>query len=94
MKLLRTLIALVIILMMASYAFAFAYHNTTLVRVDSLLGPIIELPFAVWLGIALLFGLFIGFLASLFRRTGQSLEVRRLQRELKNAKERLSKLAP
>ncbi|ASP40386.1 hypothetical protein CHH28_17635 [Bacterioplanes sanyensis] len=91
MKQLKLGISMLLFVLVLVYAIAFSANNSTAVNVDLLTGAVIQGPLSLWLGAMLLLGAVAGYLLSWLSKARQSLELRRLRREVKQLQERASK---
>lgn len=93
MKKLKTGLSIVIFLLVLAYALAFSAHNSQALALNFLVGLPVSWPAALWLGMALLVGAVLGFISSFTLLARQKLQLRRLNKELNDTKQRLNKLS-
>ncbi|MFY9180230.1 MAG: lipopolysaccharide assembly protein LapA domain-containing protein [Venatoribacter sp.] len=86
MKKFKTLLSLVVFIAVLAYALAFAARNSQTLSLDFIVGESVAWPTSLWLGGALLVGALLGFFSGMFIYTKQKLEIRRLRKELNNAR--------
>jgi uncharacterized membrane protein YciS (DUF1049 family) len=92
MKLLKNLLTLVIILIVFGYGVLFSIYNEQNVELDFIFLDSLPVPLSIWSGGLIILGIMLGLLIGSASKMLQGIENKRLQKELKNAKNKLEKL--
>ncbi len=94
MRTIKLVLIAIISLAILAYTIAFARYNSLEISVDFLVGRYVTLPFSAWFGVALVTGLAIGYGLSALLLLHQSFQCRRLEKQLREAQERLRQPLP
>jgi uncharacterized integral membrane protein len=81
----RMFVSLMSFVLLLVYCLAFAARNSSLVTVDFLAGLPVELPLALWMGLAVMIGCLFGVIAGVASGFRKNREIRRLQKQLNAA---------
>jgi len=92
LKKLRILVSLISFLLIFVYCLAFAARNSDDVAVFFLVGTPVELPLALWFGLVLGMGCLLGILVASYSIVSKKRQIKRLEKKLEAAEERLSRL--
>jgi len=93
MKALKLAISVLLLLVVLAYTLAFAAHNSADVTVNFLAGATLTLPLAIWIGLFISVGALTAWLVGGLTSTVRQLKLRKLQKELKQARQRLDKVS-
>lgn len=92
MKLLKNLLVLIIILAVFGYGILFALYNKQSIELDFLFHDSVTVPLALWSGSLVTLGVVVGLLVALASKMSQSMENKRLKKEVKQIKVKLEKI--
>jgi uncharacterized membrane protein YciS (DUF1049 family) len=92
MKLLKNLLVLLIVLAVFCYGILFALYNEQNIGLDFLFLDTLSVPLSLWSGSLVVLGIVMGLLTASVSKMLQSIENKRLQKELKQMKAKLEKL--
>ena len=92
LKKLRILVSLLSFLLIFVYCLAFAARNSNDVAVFFLIGEPLSLPLALWFGVVLGVGCLSGILVASYSIIAKQRHIKRLEKKLAAAEERLSRL--
>ncbi len=92
MKLLKNLLVLLIVLLVFGYGILFALYNEQSIALDFLFLDVLQVPLSLWSGSLVGVGIVLGLLVASLSKIMVSMENKRLQKELKQAKAKLEKL--
>ncbi len=92
MKLLKNLLVLLIVLLVFGYGILFALYNEQSIALDFLFLDVLQVPLSLWSGSLVGLGIVLGLLVASLSKIMVSMENKRLQKELKQAKAKLEKL--
>lgn len=92
MKLIKNLVVLLLVLAVFIYGLLFSLYNEQDVVLDFLFVDGVSLPLSLWSGILVVVGVALGLLVASASRIFQGAELRRVRRELTQAKDKLEKL--
>jgi lipopolysaccharide assembly protein A len=92
MKLLKNLLVLLIVLLVFGYGILFALYNEQSIALDFLFLDVLQVPLSLWSGSLVGLGIVFGLLVASLSKIMVSMENKRLQKELKQAKAKLEKL--
>lgn len=93
MKTFKLAISLIALLIILIYSIAFASSNNHEVTVDFLVGLSLSLPVSIWLMMSFATGLLISISVGLLIRTSYRLKIKKYQKELSTAQQRLNKIS-
>lgn len=92
MKLLKNLLVLLILIAVFIYGILFAIYNEQHVALDFLFLDSLAVPLSLWSGGLVGLGIVIGLLVAVMSKMTQSLENKRLKKEIKQIKAKFEKL--
>jgi uncharacterized membrane protein YciS (DUF1049 family) len=92
MKLLKNFIVLLIVLAVFGYGILFALYNEQHIALDFLFIDSVSVPFSLWSGSLIVFGIALGLLVASVSKMLLGVENKRLNKELKQVKIKLEKL--
>jgi uncharacterized membrane protein YciS (DUF1049 family) len=92
MKLLKTILLLLIVIVVFCYGILFAIYNEQNIGLDFLFLDPLTVPLSLWSGGLIALGVIIGLLVASVSKLMQGSENKRLKKELKHIKVKLEKL--
>jgi uncharacterized membrane protein YciS (DUF1049 family) len=92
MKLLKNLLILLIVLAVFCYGILFSIYNEQNIGLDFLFLDTLSVPLSLWSGSLVVLGIVMGLLTASVSKMLQSIENKRLKKELKQMKAKLEKL--
>ena len=92
MKLLKNLLILLIVSVVFCYGILFALYNEQNIGLDFLFLDTLSVPLSLWSGSLVVLGIVMGLLTASVSKMLQSIENKRLKKELKQMKAKLEKL--
>ena len=93
MKQFKLMLSVAVFLLILAYTLAFSAHNSGSVGVDFLLGFQVAMPLALWLGLFFTAGALFAWLITGLANTAQKIKLKKLKKELEDAKRRLDKVS-
>lgn len=93
MKQIKLILSVVFFVLVLAYTLTFAAHNSDSVSVNFLLGLEVSMPLALWVGIFIAVGALLTWLITGLAHTAQNIKLKRLQKELEDAKRRLDNVS-
>lgn len=93
MKQIKLILSIAVFLVVLAYTLAFAAHNSGSISINFLAGFGFSMPLALWLGIFFLAGALLTWVLTGFSNTAQKLKLRKLQKELEEAKRRVDRVS-
>ncbi|WP_221801206.1 LapA family protein [Oceanobacter mangrovi] len=91
-KKIRLALSLISFLLIFVYCLAFASRNSADVAVNFLVGEPLVLPLALWFGFILALGCALGILVGAVTILARKRQIRRLEKQLADAQDRLGRL--
>ncbi len=92
MKLIKNLVVLLLVLAVFIYGLLFSLYNEQDVILDFLFADGVSVPLSLWSGVLVVVGIALGLIVASVSRILQGAELRRVKKELKQAKDKLEKL--
>lgn len=93
MKLFKNFLILLIVLTVFGYGILFALYNEQNIGLDFLFLETLTVPLSLWSGSLMVLGMLMGLLVASISKMLQSIENKRLKKELQQMKVKLEKLS-
>ncbi|CCK75573.1 MAG: LapA family protein [Oleispira antarctica] len=93
MKLFKNFLILLIVLTVFGYGILFALYNEQNIGLDFLFLETLTVPLSLWSGSLIVLGILMGLLVASISKMLQSIENKRLKKELQQMKVKLEKLS-